>query len=176
MTELSSEIYDTLRRLARSQRARFWSKKELGTRSIVHEAYVRLVESSDSGPDEQQFLLQASKAMRSVLVDNARYWNRHKRGGDQSDISAESLQLVSAQRTGELIELDKALSELEAMDSRLADVVACRIFGGLSIAETARALSTSAATVKRDWAAAKSILYELLAEDSSKELMRQLSV
>ena len=165
MNQLSSDIYDILKRLARSQRSRIWSKKNLGTRSIVHEAYMRLVEASDGVPDEKQFMLQASKAMRSVLVDNARHWHRQKRGADQFDVSIDSLQLVSAHRTDELIELDKALSLLEASHSRLADVVECRVFGGLSIDETAAALGTSPATVKRDWAAAKALLYELLVDD-----------
>lgn len=166
MNQLAPEIYDILKRLARSQRSRVWAKKGLGTRSIVHEAYLRMVESSPGlRKDEDQFLLIASKAMRSVLIDNARHWRRQKRGGDQFDVSIDDLQLVSAQRTDELIELDKALSQLAAENERLASVVECRVFGGLSIDETARVLSVSPATVKRDWASARAILYDTLVDE-----------
>jgi len=165
-----SDIYNDLKRLARNQRRRIWSKKGLGTRSIVHEAYLKLLESKpDAIPNNQEFLLLASKAMRSVLVDNARHWHRQKRGGDLCDLSLDNVELVSAQHTDELIELDKALNQLAATNQRLVEIVDCRFFGGLSIQETAQALSISAATVKRDWTVARTILYQHLFDDDNEK-------
>ena len=160
------DIYEDLKRLARIQRARVFAKKGMGTRSIVHEAYLKLYDSqAEAANNSEELLLLASSTMRSVLVDNARHWLREKRGGKLSDLSLDQVDLVSAQRSDELLELDKALKELATDNSRLADVVTCRFFGGLSIEETALALNISVATVKRDWVLARTLLYQRLNED-----------
>lgn len=159
-------IYEQLKSLARRHRARIFAKKGLGTGSIVHEAYLKIIESqSPPVADQQQFLFLASTAMRSVLVDNARHWLRDKRGGKLADIPLEQVELTSAQRSDELLELDKALTELSRDNDRLANVVTCRFFGGLNIAETADALEISPATVKRDWILARTLLYQILSSD-----------
>jgi len=161
-----SKIYEGLKSLARLQRSRIFAKKGMGTCSIVHEAYLKLYDSqSASIKNTNDFLLLASSTMRSVLIDNARHWMREKRGGKLSDLPLDHVDLVSAQRSDELLELDKALLELSKENSRLADVVTCRFFGGLSIAETASALDVSAATVKRDWILARTLLYQTLEHD-----------
>lgn len=161
-----SGIYEDLKRLARIQRARIFAKKGMGTRSIVHEAYLKLYDTqSDSARDTKELLLLASSTMRSVLIDNARHWMREKRGGKLFDLPLDHVDLVSAQRSDELIALDKALTELSKVNSRLADVVTCRFFGGLSIEETALALAISVATVKRDWVLARTLLYQSLNND-----------
>lgn len=161
-----SAIYEDLKRLARIQRARIFAKKGMGTRSIVHEAYLKLCHTeSGSARNTEELLLLASATMRSVLIDNARHWMREKRGGKQFDLPLDHVDLVSAQRSDELIALDKALMELGKENKRLADVVTCRFFGGLSIEETALALNISAATVKRDWILARTLLYQSLKED-----------
>lgn len=160
---LEPVIYEQLKSLARRHRARIFAKKGLGTRSIVHEAYLKLSGSETTAlPDQQQFLLMASSAMRSVLIDNARHWIRDKRGGKLADISMDQVELTSVQRSDELLELDKALIELGEDNPRLAKVVTCRFFGGLSIVETAQALEVSPATVKRDWILARTLLYQVL--------------
>jgi RNA polymerase sigma factor (TIGR02999 family) len=160
---LEPVIYEQLKSLARRHRARIFAKKGLGTRSIVHEAYLKLSNSeAEPLPDQKQFLLMASSAMRSVLVDNARHWMRDKRGGKLADISMDQVELTSVQRSDELLELDKALIELSEDNPRLAKVVTCRFFGGLSIIETADAIGISPATVKRDWILARTLLYQVL--------------
>lgn len=168
MNELTPEIYDALKKLARGQRLRVWAKQPLSTRSIIHEAYLKLVEARPE-VESESFLLMASSAMRSVLVDNARHWQRQKRGGDTTDVPLDQVQLVSLHRTDELIELDKALNELEADHPRLAQVFECRTFGGLSIEETAKAAGLSPATVKRDWLAARTLLYQKMSLDPAEE-------
>ena len=160
---LLPEIYDQLKGLARLHRSRIFAKKGLGTRSIVHEAYLKIQHSNAANiADQQQFLYLASTAMRSVLVDNARHWARDKRGGQLQDLSLDQVELTSAKRGDELIELDKALLDLSKDNERLSNVVTCRFFGGLSLDETAAALDISRATVKRDWILARTLLYQAL--------------
>jgi RNA polymerase sigma factor (TIGR02999 family) len=100
--------------------------------------------------------------MRSILIDNARWHTRQKRGGGRTPIPLEESILVSAERAGELLELDDALDRLERREPRLARIVECRCFGGLTVDETAAALEVSPATVKRGWSLARAWLYREL--------------
>lgn len=157
-------VYDELHMLARSHRYR-WNGYEnaLGTTSIVHEAYMKLVDQNHvEWKSRSQFYCIASRAMRSVLIDNARAHQAKKRGGDRQKVAADDAQLVSAERSAELIALDEALDRLQETDDELGSVVECRFFGGLTIAETGEALSMSAATVKRRWTMAQIWLYKEL--------------
>jgi RNA polymerase sigma factor (TIGR02999 family) len=104
--------------------------------------------------------------MRSILIDNARSLGRAKRGGGQPPLPLDEIQLVSLERTDELLELNGALDRLEARDPRLARIVECRCFGGLSVDETADALEVSPATVKRGWSFARAWLYRELRTSS----------
>ena len=160
LNDVLPEIYQDLKHLARIQRARFYSKKNLGTRSIVHEAYLNLIKNNTTYQNKEELLYLTAMAMRNIIVDNARAWSAQKRGGQLDDLSLEQVDLVSASRSPELLALDAALRNLEAQHKRLADVVTCRFFGGLTQAETAAALDVSQATVKRDWTLAKALLYE----------------
>jgi RNA polymerase sigma factor (TIGR02999 family) len=160
-------VYDELQQLARRQRFVWRHEQAPGTRSLVHEAYVKLVAQSEiDWQSRAQFFCVAAKAMRSVLVDNARHFGRLKREGGRQRVDLEESLLVSAARSDELVALDAALSRLAAADPRLAAVVECRFFGGLTIEETAEALQRSPATVKRDWVAARTWLYRELAPDN----------
>ena len=170
LKDMLPQVYNDLKRLARIHRSRLWEKGRMGTRSIVHEAYLKMVEHNRMPIlDNRQFLLVASRAMRSILVDNARHWRAQKRGGEHSDIPLDKVQLASAQRGDELIELDNALNELSRENPRLVDVVVCRFFGGLSIEETAESLEISPATVKRDWVVAKTLLYQRLFSEADDD-------
>lgn len=155
-------VYDELRQMARRHRSS-WRRSPLGTQSLVHEAFLKLVDQSTvQWSSRGQFFAIASKAMRSILIDNARHYLRLKREGGREQIELEDGLLVSAARSEELLALDLALDRLYAADTRLASLVECRFFGGLTIEETAEALGTSPATVKRDWAAARTWLYREL--------------
>lgn len=155
-------VYDELRRMARGHRYS-WGDPGLGTVSLVHEAYLKLVNQSHvDWQSRAQFFCLASRAMRSILVDNARYHQRLKRGGNLKAVPMEDVELVSAARSEELLALDQALERLRQADDRCAEIVDCRIFGGLTVDETAEALGISAATVKRSWTAARSWLYREL--------------
>lgn len=155
-------VYDELRQMARRHRAG-WRRTPLGTQSLVHEAYLKLVDQTTvEWSSRGQFFAIASKAMRSILIDNARHYLRLKREGGRERVELEDGLLVSAARSEELVALDFALERLRAADQRLGAIVECRFFGGLTIEETAEALGSSPATVKRDWTAARTWLYREL--------------
>jgi len=160
-------VYAELHRLARSHRYNWRGSAGVpGTTSLVHEAYLRLVEQENvNWHSRSQFFCIASRAMRSVLVDNARAYRAKKRRGDQHAVSTDDIVLVSKQRGQELIEVDEALTRLGEIDNELSAVVECRFFGGLTIEETAEGLSLSPATVKRRWSLAQAWLYRELKAD-----------
>lgn len=155
-------VYDELRQMARRHRAQ-WRRTPMGTQSLVHEAFIKLVDQTTvQWSSRGQFFAIASKAMRSILIDNARHYQRLKREGGRERVDLEDGLLVSAARSEDLLALDLALEKLHQADTRLGALVECRFFGGLTIEETAEALGTSPATVKRDWAAARTWLYRQL--------------
>lgn len=163
LEELMPLVYSELKALARSNRYRWSGVESLGTTSLVHEAYLKLADQSKAEfANRRQFYALASKAMRSILIDNARWHARQKRGGGRKPSVLEESMLVSAVRSEELLALDEALSHLEEREPRLARIVECRCFGGLTVDETAQALDLSSATVKRGWSLARTWLYRAL--------------
>lgn len=162
---LMAIVYDELRQMARRHRAG-WRRSPLGTQSLVHEAFLKLVDQTHvEWQSRGQFFAIASKAMRSILIDNARHYLRLKREGGRERVELDEGLLVSAARSEDLIALDLSLERLHAAEPGLATLVECRFFGGLTIEETAEALGTSPATVKRDWVAARTWLYRELHGD-----------
>lgn len=160
LDQLMPLVYGELKALARSNRYRWQGKSAPGTTSLVHEAYAKLAgNAAASYANRKQFFGLASKAMRSILIDNARWHMRSKRGGGVAPLPANEQMLVSEERCEELLELDEALSKLDETEPRLARVVECRCFGGLTVDETAEALDISPATVKRHWNLARAQLY-----------------
>ena len=123
--------------------------------ALVHEAYVRLAGQPGAGAHSRShFFSVAAMVMRSVLVDHARARQRVKRGGDARPAG----DVASAEDAVDVVALDEALDRLAAQDGRKARVVELRYFVGLSIEETAQALDSSPATVKREWTAARAWL------------------
>jgi RNA polymerase sigma factor (TIGR02999 family) len=163
LDQLLPLVYDELRRLAHRRRYQWREEPAPGTTSLVHEAYLNLVDHSRcQWQDRRHFFYFASVAMRNILIDNARRYRRLKRSGDAEPLERHEPRLVSQARSEELLALDDALTRLQQADERLAHIVECRFFGGLSIEETAEALSLSPATVKRGWITARSWLYKEL--------------
>ena len=142
----------------------------LATTALVHESYLKLVDQSRAGwNDRAHFLALASVAMRHVLIDHARARVASRRGGDggvppQRVTLADDFVAPEAQPEA-LLDLDEALTRLAEVAPRLARVVECRFFGGLSEAEIAAALGVTARTVERDWVKARMLLRRLLAEE-----------
>jgi RNA polymerase sigma factor (TIGR02999 family) len=159
-------VYGELHVLARAQRYRWRGPDTPSTTSLLHDAFLRLVDQTRiEWQNRRQFFYLASLAMRHVLVDNARRTHRRKRGGGLRHVPVDDVVLVSEERGEELLALDEALTRLEAEDERLGKIVECRFFGGLTIEETGEALDISPATVKRGWTLARSLLYRALRSD-----------
>jgi len=156
-------VYEELRRLAR---VRLRSEREghsLQTSDLVHEAFLRLVGIDRMTLENRaHFFAVASRLMRQILVDHARYRDAEKRGGGVTMVSLGDASPAASGTDIDILELDEALDALTALDPRLCRVVELKYFSGLTIEETALALEVSRATVERDWAAAKAWLYDRL--------------
>jgi len=128
--------------------------------ALIHEAYVRLISQPGVGAkNRSHFFAVAAMVMRSVLVDHARARQSAKRGGDHRPVTLSAADDVASPPDGvDVVALDAALTRLAAQDERKARVVELRYFVGLSIEETAHALESSPATVKREWTAARAWL------------------
>jgi RNA polymerase sigma factor (TIGR02999 family) len=164
-------VYNELRRTAR---------RELGARpsdtlsstALVHELYLKFSRARADWRDRAHFLGVAAVAMRHILVDRARRRTAEKRGGNQRHVSlADDLAAADTQAES-LLELHEALDQLAILDERLARVVECRFFGGMTEQETAEALHVTARTVRRDWVKARGLLYQALRANAPQELPR----
>ena len=156
---LWSQVYDELRRMARRQLRHERSAHTFSTTALVHESYLRLFDgASVDWQNRAHFFGVAARAMRHVLVDHARQRRALKRGGGQRAVTLEEQALAVEEQLDDLIALDTALERLEACDARLARVVECRYFGGLTNEETARTLGVASKTVERDWKKARAWL------------------
>jgi RNA polymerase sigma factor (TIGR02999 family) len=164
---LFESVYRELYRLAGSHRRRWQGDETLNTTMLVHEAYIKLVHAEDpQWSDHGHFFAVASRAMRHVLVDYSRRKMAAKRGlgASRADIEVDSLPDIDLPEdlSIELLALEQALAQLEAVNPRQGQVVECRFFAGLSIEDTCKALGVSESTVRRDWEFAKIHLQQLL--------------
>ena len=157
-------VYEELKRVAHRHLNGELSGHTLGTTALVHEAYLELARLDHiRWPGREYVLAAASRAMRRVLVDYAVARKAEKRGGGQIAEPLDDAVAMAASRSEELLALDEALERLATVHERYARVVECRFFGGMSVEETAEALGTSPATVKRDWTVARAWLNRELA-------------
>jgi RNA polymerase sigma factor (TIGR02999 family) len=172
MDRLMPLVYEQLRRIAHRQLGSEPAGHTLSTTALVHEAYLKLVDQKRAQwQDRAHFFAIAAGAMRRVLVDYARRHRAARRGGGPEGaapppVSLDDVDIPVTERADVIIALDEALDRLAGMDARLAQVVECRFFGGLTEAETAAALSVSQRTVAREWAAARAWLHQELRGDA----------
>jgi RNA polymerase sigma factor (TIGR02999 family) len=159
-------VYDELHHLASRYLARERSDHTLQTTALVHEAYLKLAgQRSTDWRSRSHFFGIAAQCMRRILVDHARADDRMKRGRDVVVVPLDELvasHVGRPARAFETLELDRALTTLEALDRDQGKIVELRYFGGLTIEETAEVMGTSPATVKREWAIARAWLYREL--------------
>ena len=156
-------ILGELRVLARRQLRRVGREQTLDTTALIHETYLKLVDQSRVAmQDRHHFFALAAKAMRHILVDEARRKGALKRGGAAKPVTLDD-GVPAVERAAEVVAVDEALARLEEVDPRLGKIVELRFFGGLSVEETAATLDLSARTVKRDWQKARAFLYHELA-------------
>ncbi len=161
MASIFPLIYDELRRLAHRQLQKEPEGYTLSTTALVHEAYIRLIDQTRvQWSNRAHFMAIAATAMRRILVDRARQHQSQKRGGQLRHVPLESVELAAEDRAEVLLALDDALERLKQLNERQAQVVAYRFFGGMTEEETAGALGLGLRTVKRDWAKARSWLYQ----------------
>lgn len=158
--ELVPIVYGTLRRLANHYLADEHNARTLQPTALVHEAYVRLVEQGvPEWEGRGHFYGVAAHLMRQVLVDHARRRLSGKRGAGAVLVELEEAsQLAAEGQSPEILALNEALEELASVDERKCRVVELRYFGGFTEEETARTLSLSIATVRRDLRAAEAWL------------------
>jgi RNA polymerase sigma factor (TIGR02999 family) len=154
-------VYAELRRRAAGHLRHERRGHTLRPTDLVHETYLRLCDQNAAWENRDQFFGVASRLMRRILVDHARARGAAKRGGPLRVTLAEGGAAPAANEP-DLLDLDAALDALAALDEEQARLVELRYFGGLTLAETARVLGSSAATVSRDWAMAKAWLYRRL--------------
>jgi RNA polymerase sigma factor (TIGR02999 family) len=173
-------VYQELRKLAAQKLAQEKPGQTLEATALVHEAYLRLVASGDaSAPREQywnsrgHFFAAAAEAMRRILVEQARRKRRPKHGGDHRRVNLDEAASIAPAQADSLLDLDEALSRLEAADPLAASLVKLRYFSGLTMPQAAEALGISLRNAERNWTYARTWLHRELAEpaptDSEEE-------
>jgi len=152
--------YSELKKLAHVRLYHGGRGDVLDTTALVHEAYVRFIQSSElRSEDRRSFFAFASQVMRNVIVDTARARLAQRRGGGATELTL-STQLLDHLSNGEeaILEVHEALLVLEQADPRLARLVEMRYYGGYSESEIAEALGVTERTVQRDWGKARLLL------------------
>jgi len=152
-------VYDELHRLAVNYMRHERPGQTLQPTALVNEAYLRLVPQDITWEGRTHFVAFAAQVMRHFLIDQARSRRAARHGGLHRKVDFEKAIVVSENQSDELLAIHEALERLEKLDARQARVVELRYFGGLSVEETAEALSVSARTVKTDWAFARAWLH-----------------
>lgn len=156
-------VYNELRRLAASFLQREHAVS-LQTTELVHEAYFKLIDQRKVDWENRgHFFAIAAQAMRRILIDAARQRKSLKRGVEK--VPLDDSPTIAVEVNQELLELDKALSELELFDEQQCRIVELRYFGGLTVEEVAEVLKVSPSTVKREWTIARAWLFQKINGD-----------
>lgn len=162
LEELVAAVYPELKRLAHLQFAKERAGHTLNTTAIVHEAFLRLAAGDNNWTDRGHFLKAASTVMRHVLVDHARKRSAGKRGAGRAPMTLEDERCASEDDSLAVLALNDAINDIAKIDPRLEQIIECRYFAGLSVAETAEALGMAVRTVERDWQRAKAYLLDAM--------------
>jgi len=160
-------VYDELRRLAAQQISQERPGQTLDATSLVHEAYLRLVDvdGEDHWNGRRHFIAAAAQAMRRILVERARARSSLKRGGGLERVILDEPAIVSPERADDLLALDEALTRLAAVEPQAAELVNFRYFGGQTMSTSAELLGLSLRSTHRLWAYAKAWLLQELKRD-----------
>jgi RNA polymerase sigma factor (TIGR02999 family) len=159
-------VYDELRKLASVRLAQEKPGQTLQATALVHDAYIRLVdtEQAQHWNSRGHFFGAAAEAMRRILVEQARYRGRLKRGGQRQRVDLDSACAIQEAPSLDILALDEALTKLAATEPVKADLVKLRFFAGLTMPQAAGALGISLATAERYWTFAKAWLHSELAD------------
>jgi RNA polymerase sigma factor (TIGR02999 family) len=162
-TQLVERLYPELRRIARRQLGRWRPGGTLGTGTLVHEAYLKLIDQTQvDWQDRTHFFAITAHAMRQVLVDYARRRKAEKRVSGRDRASIDAREIAIQQQADRLLAVDGLLARLGEVEPRLLQVVECRFFAGFSEAETAEALRISSGAVEQDWLRARAWLRQAI--------------
>lgn len=168
-------VYQELRKLAASRLGKVPDGNTLQPTALVHEAYLRLIGGGDPGwQGRGHFFGAAARAMRDILVEQARRKARIKHGGKRERVEIEAAEEGGAEiasPTEDMVALDEALRRLEAEDPRKGQVVNLRFFAGLTAEQTAEALGVSLGTVEREWRYVKAWLFAELSDPGLRKKM-----
>jgi RNA polymerase sigma factor (TIGR02999 family) len=158
-------VYDELRQLAAAKLAHEHPGQTLQATALVHEAYLRLVdtESAQQFNSRGHFFAAAAESMRRILIDQARRKGSQRRGGPRHRRQLLDEDRIEAPLHDELLDLDEALARLAATDRQAAELVKLRVFAGMTVEEIAQIQGASPRTVKRNWAYARAWLGRELA-------------
>ena len=165
--ELFPLVYDQLRALAAAYFRDERPGHSLQPTALVHEAYLRLIDSSEGGAGagprtRAHFQALAARVMRHVLVDHARSRDAAKRGGDRTRVTLSDMAAGGEESAVDFESLDRALSELAELNERTARVVELRFFGDLTLEEVAEHLGISLSSAEREWRFARAWLMDRL--------------
>jgi RNA polymerase sigma factor (TIGR02999 family) len=162
--DLVPVVYRELRRIAHHRLAHHGDGSTLSTTALVHEVYLKLVNSADAKWNNRaHFLALASVAMRQILVDRAKARSAIKRGGMRRRVTLDDDAIAADGQPEAFLQIDEALNRLAAVDARLARVVELRFFGGVTHEEIAAHFGLTVRTIERDWAKARVLLRGFLA-------------
>jgi RNA polymerase sigma factor (TIGR02999 family) len=164
-------VYEELRAIARRRLANERAGHTLQATALVNEVYMRLLGGNEQIPwnDRLHFFNAAAQAMRHLLLEHARNRGRQKRGGGRQRVPLDVIDLAVVVEERRVVEVDEAITRLEARDAALAQLVKLRFFTGLTAEETAQALGVSVATVRRDWKLARAWLARELGDEADDD-------
>jgi RNA polymerase sigma factor (TIGR02999 family) len=177
-SQLLPLVYDELRKVAAQKLAQEKPGQTLDPTALVHEAYLRLVETGDDGPprasekvwaNRRHFFAAAAEAMRRILVENARRKGREKHGGGRRREHADLDALSAEGYPEDVLALHAALEQFALRDPQKAKLVELRYFGGLTLEQAANCLDISLSTADRAWRYARAWLYAAMADADSDE-------
>jgi len=166
--ELFPLVYEELRRMAAARMANEASGHTLQPTALVHEAWLQLVGNDGySWRNRSHFFVAAAKAMRQILIINARRKSSLKRGGNRERVEIEDLEITAATPDEQVLLIDEALQWLEKEDPETARMVLLKFFGGLTNEEVAESMNVSLRTVNRQWLYAKMKLFRWIREQQT---------
>jgi len=162
---LFDSVYQELRQIARANRRRWNGNETLNTTVLINEAYIKLANGKlGNYQDRSHFFATASKAMRQILINYAERITTAKRGMGAIKVTLSGNMPVTEDTLEDLLAINELLEKLEKKKARHCRLFECRVFGGMTIEETATALDVSPATVKRDWSVLSAWVYRELRE------------
>lgn len=163
-------VYEELRKLAASRMRALAPGQTLQATALVHEAYLRVVGDEDSKfATRDQFFFVAARAMRDILVEQARRKSRIKHGGAMNRVDAEHLSIAIDAPAADMLALNEALEVLETQHPRMHELVMLRFFAGLTEKEAASVLGVDPSTAQRDWRFVRGWIHEKLGDDHSTD-------